>query len=334
MLLVSNSIAHLLVDAVCDSVIFFYGKDQELAAAAMLYNTLAFAGQAPAGAFIDGLKSRAARSGFKLGACFAVAAAFLIPGMPLIIRIVLAGAGNCFFHVCAGVDTIEDSKGKAAPLGVFVAPGAIGLAFGVLYPLTGEYTALALIAIGIVTALSAGKGAQKMEAGLDISESKPTFLLPAVLLTAAVMVRAFGGSIVSFPWKSGNAAALFLAFAVFLGKSLGGFASDRFGAAKTALITIIPSALLTAFAQSLMVPSLAGQLLLNVSMPITLWLLYKKLPGRPGTAFGLAAAALWPGTLAGSYLAPAVTLAPYVTLAAFGFALFAVYCSSKRGERQ
>ena len=39
-----------------------------------------------------------------------------------------------------------------------------------------------------------------------------------------------------------------------------------------------------------------GQFLLNLTMPVTLWLLYLAMPDSPGFAFGLAASALWPGT--------------------------------------
>ena len=38
---------------------------------------------------------------------------------------------------------------------------------------------------------------------------------------------------------------------------------------------------------------------INLTMPVTLWLMYLALPDEPGFAFGLAAAALWPGSLAG-----------------------------------
>ena len=34
-------------------------------------------------------------------------------------------------------------------------------------------------------------------------------------------------------------------------------------------------------------------------MPVTLWLIYRAMPDSPGFAFGLAASALWPGTVAG-----------------------------------
>ena len=35
-------------------------------------------------------------------------------------------------------------------------------------------------------------------------------------------------------------------------------------------------------------------------MPVTLWMLFRLLPDDPAFAFGLAASALWPGTIAGA----------------------------------
>ena len=45
--------------------------------------------------------------------------------------------------------------------------------------------------------------------------------------------------------------------------------------------------------------SLVGQIAINLTMPVTLYLLYKLMPETPGFAFGLAATALLPGTFLG-----------------------------------
>jgi MFS family permease len=89
---------------------------------------------------------------------------------------------------------------------------------------------------------------------------------------------------------------------VFVGKAAGGFICDRLGAKKSALLSLPFAALLIAFCSAWMLPSLVGQFLLNLSMPVTLWLIYRAMPDAPGLAFGLAASALWPGTIAGGGL--------------------------------
>ena len=75
--------------------------------------------------------------------------------------------------------------------------------------------------------------------------------------------------------------------------------------------------------------SLIGQLLLNLSMPVTLWLLYRLMPQDPGLAFGLAASALWPGTIFGMYIKLTGPAAKALIILCFLFGLFAVLYSER-----
>ena len=99
-----------------------------------------------------------------------------------------------------------------------------------------------------------------------------------------------------------------------------------------AVPSLITAALCAAFCSASMSLSLIGQLLLNLSMPLTLGLLYRHMPGRPGTAFGLAAAALWPGTLFGALLRPHGLAAAAAILVFFLFSLYAILYSLRRVE--
>ena len=76
--------------------------------------------------------------------------------------------------------------------------------------------------------------------------------------------------------------------------------------------------------------SLLGQLLLNLTMPVTLWLLYRWMPDSPGFAFGLAASALWPGTIAGQMISLSGTYLWGLVLVTFCFGLFAVQYAGNR----
>jgi hypothetical protein len=150
-----------------------------------------------------------------------------------------------------------------------------------------------------------------------------------LLLTCAVAVRAIGGSAVSFSWKTTSALTLLMTFFVFVGKTAGGFVCDRLGVRKTALVSIPIAALLIAFGPNLMIPSLIGQFALNLTMPVTLWLMYRAMPDSPGFAFGLAASALWPGTIAGQLMqltGPALWIC---VIASFVFGLWAILLSNK-----
>ncbi|HPX70590.1 MAG TPA: hypothetical protein PLO47_02515, partial [Bacillota bacterium] len=217
-------------------------------------------------------------------------------------KAVVAGIGNSVFHVAGGIMTMLEYRGRAKELGLFVAPGAIGVSLGVFFSHLGVWLACGLIACAALIGFSAKGAFLYNESPAFLGKSLRRRDLPvsvAAFLTAAVAVRAIGGSAVSFPWKTGVEAALIMTVFVFAGKAAGGFVCDRIGAVRTAYISIVPAAILVAFFSAYMVPSLAGQFLLNLTMPVTLWLLYEAMPDSPGLAFGLAAAALWPGSLIG-----------------------------------
>ena len=134
MILVLNSISHFLVDGVCLAALFGAARNgTDIAVAILVYNTLAFSTQVFTGWWVD--RPGLARKLEPLSMLF-VAAGYLLPG-PLMARVVLTGLGNSFFHVCGGCVTLRQSEGKAAPLGVFVAPGVLGVALGVMLPIFG-----------------------------------------------------------------------------------------------------------------------------------------------------------------------------------------------------
>ena len=341
MILTLNAIAHLLVDGVCLAALFGAGADASaLMTAVMLYNTLAFTTQCLVGLWTDhtGLSKKAEPLSMLL-----VAAGYFLPA-PLLVRVAMIGLGNSCFHVCGGTVTLEQSRGKSSPLGVFVAPGAIGVLLGRSFPRLGHVLAALLILFAAAIFFAYRRdGDRKDPAG---PEAGKTCALPdyrgdafpgmaAALLTAAVAVRAIGGSCAEFPWNTGVATAAAMTLFVFAGKTAGGFLCDRIGAVKSSAVSILPAALLAAFLGANMPASLLGQFLLNLSMPVTLWLLYKLMPEEPGLAFGLAASALWPGTLAGMMIKLSGSARVALILISFVFGLAAVlYTVSylKKGE--
>ena len=340
MILTLNAIAHLLVDGVCLAALFGAGaQDSQLMVAVMLYNTLAFTTQCLVGLWTDrtGLSRKAEPLAMIL-----VAAGYFLPA-GLLIRVVLIGLGNSFFHVCGGTVTLEQSRGRASPLGVFVAPGALGVIFGRLWPKLGPAFSICLIVLAALIFVTYRKESPQkiLPPAEDLHDSLPDYrgsafpLLATALLTVAVAVRAIGGSCAEFPWNTGAVTAIAMTFFVFAGKTAGGFVCDRLGASKSSAVSIVPAALLIAFLSASMPASLLGQFLLNLSMPVTLWLLYKLMPDEPGFAFGLAASALWPGTLAGMMIKLSGSARVCLILVSFVFGLAAVWYTVsylKKGE--
>ena len=280
MILLLNSMAHFLVDGLCAATV--YGQiGQNRALLLLLYNTLAFSTQCLVGLWADTMR--------RVRYLEAVSALLLVSGYILpvsgLIKIILIGAGNSGFHVAGGVMTLRESKGKAAKLGVFVSPGAIGLMLGALYPNLGAvFAALLVAAVGIVVVkekeTDAPSESVAMQTGKTAAQAPE--LLPVLLLTSAVAVRAIGGSAVHFPWKHGAAGALLMTAFVAGGKTAGGYLCDSIGYQKAALFSLIPASILIAFCSSWAVPSLLGQFALNLTMPVTLWLLYRIMPDSPG----------------------------------------------------
>ena len=309
----------------------------ELANAVVVYNTLAFSTQCVLGYILDryGPCRRSLKAGGLLAcAGMVIVAAGALDSLTVMAAACITGLGNSLFHVAGGIVTLKRSGGKAAPLGIFVAPGAFGVTVGTLYPQLCVYLAAALLALAgfggalylkgyASKCLPVGSGAATPESSRGSGE-EPFPVLPVVLLTAAVAVRAIGGSAAVFSWKQGAMHALLLTLFVFAGKALGGHLCDRIGCGKSAILSIVPAAVLTAFFAGSMLPALAGQLLINLTMPVTLWMLYLLLPKEPGLAFGLAASALWPGTIIGMFIKLSGPARSILILASFLFGAGAI----------
>ena len=332
MLLLINSAAHLLVDALCAATLFGAVQTlapEKLSACILLYNTLAFSTQCLVGLAADRIKKHAYSSS---AAMLITVLGFALPLSP-VLKVILIGAGNSVFHVASGSMTLERSGGRLGPLGLFVAPGAIGLMLGTLFPELGIYFAAGLTFASLMLVLTFRWEDEPCADG-PVIPARRAFseralfmpLLSLLLLSLAVAVRAVGGAVADFPWNKTALSTALLAVFVSAGKAAGGLVADRFGVKPVALISIPVAAVLTAFLSGHMAPALIGQFALNLTMPITLYLMYAACPDRPGFTFGLAASALWPGTIAGRALSSLPQI-PTV-LAVFAFALAAVLFTS------
>ncbi len=323
-LLTAYSAAHLLVDAACAAVIVG-SSALGLSSVFFLYNTFAFSTQCVVGLLTDRVGHCKA---LVPAACLWVALCGFIP-LPPIVSAVFIGLGNSLFHVSAGSEVLEHSKGKATPLGLFVAPGALGVFAGKAFPALRSVLGALLILCAIWLFF---------ENRIDTNQSRPVSkgektqeLLPvALLLLLAVMTRAIGGTVAGSTGQSAFWMSLFIVFCVFAGKSLGGLASDRFGIRRLTVISIPLAAVLILLAGRSFAAGAAGQFLLNLSMPVTLFLIYRCLPDAPGFSFGLAASVLWPGTLIGRCISSSGKIQVILVLLCFGIGLFSIVFAERR----
>lgn len=321
MLLFINAFAHFCVDGLCGCVLF--GRLPESALSLIsVYNMLAFTTQCLVGMIADRWKEQRWAESISM---LSIILGWFLPVSP-VMRVFLVGLGNSVFHVTGGVMTLKRSSGRALELGLFVAPGALGITMGTLWPGLGDLFAVLLFICCVLILVLEPK---TKEDSLVYNNSRPDWVV-MILLILAVAVRAVGGTAVNFSWKTTSALTVCMTVFVVAGKMLGGFFCDRIGPLKASLISIIPASILIAWFSDLAIPSMIGQLALNLTMPVTLWLMYRCIPESPGLAFGLAASALLPGTLAGRLMkltGPALWIC---VLISFLFGLIAIIISLKR----
>jgi len=330
MLLALNSIAHFLVDALCISTLFGpAAATGDIGIAVVLYNTLAFSTQCIVGLLADAVRHHSWSAAISM---ILVVLGWVLP-LPALMKVCFVGLGNSIFHVAGGAMTLEASEGRAGKLGVFVAPGAFGVTLGTLYPQVGLAFALAAILCAAVYIYISTRKPEILPAKCPQKAAGKFPVLAVILLTAAVAVRAVGGTAVSFPWKTGAGMAIMMTAFVFVGKTAGGFVCDKLGAKKMSWVSIPLSAIMIAFCSGHMIPSFLGQFLLNLSMPVTLYLIYKAMPDSPGFAFGLAASALWPGTIAGQLLTLTGPALWICVIGCFAFGLAAIIYADNKLRR-
>jgi FSR family fosmidomycin resistance protein-like MFS transporter len=265
----------------------------------LLYNFCAFALQMPLGLLADRYRRCPALAS---AGCLLAAAAYLLPAFPLSAALA-AGLGNALFHVGAGLAVLTEENGRCGPLGAFVSPGAIGLYAGSLLAGAGSGQGLSLLPPLALLAAAAGflrlKTFPSLPGQVLFSlELRPGELFPAVCIFLVVCLRSWLSLSLPLPWKGEAGWGLAFACALALGKTLGGYAADRFGLLRAALLPLGFSALLLPVC-GLPVPGLLAVLLLNMSMPVTLWAAARLFPGAKGFSFGLLTFALFIGFLPG-----------------------------------
>ena len=310
------ALAHAAVDGCCAVMLWSAYHDGRLTAGAawtafLFYNLLAFAMQPLVGLAADRL--RLGRGAAVSGALLTAAALplALVPG-GIAAAVVVAGLGNAVFHVGGGIVSLKAAPGRAAPIGVFVAPGAAGLAAGILagkaggpgWPFAAALLALAVVlAVAPAPRLAAGRPAAPLASdGADFLRQAPRSALAAAgmgavaLLLVVIGVRSYVGLTLALPWKSELGLLVLLTAAVVAGKALGGLLGDRFGWRRVAVPALLVSLPLLVLGGESPAAGIAGLLAFNLTMPVTLAAVAALLPrGREGFAFGLTCLALFIG---------------------------------------
>ncbi len=266
------------------------------------YDLLAFALQTPLGMLAD--RMRAPRGAAILGLGLALAGVLSI-GHSAIATMLLAGVGNALFHLGAGAIVLSRAGGRSAPAGLFVAPGALGLAAGMAMGRTGMGSMWPIaigLAVAIVVLLALGRrlapefarAARPLASPPEESVSVHAVL---ALLMVSVFVRSYVGFGGSYQCPKIELVKWGLPIAAMTGKAIGGFVADRFGWLRTSVGALLVAAPLIAFSRGAPAIVLPATLLFQTTMPVTLTAVYRLMPTRPATAFGLPCLALIAGAL-------------------------------------
>ena len=297
--------AHLVVDAACVASVLRSSPPSDAIASAALafvlgYDLLAFAGQVPFGFLIDRFRLRrgAAFAGLLLTAAAVLAGP--TAGAPVMI---LAGLGNALFHVGAGAMVLAGSKGHAAPAGVFVAPGALGLGLGIILgrqwlgvPLSPLLWAVAVACV-VVPLVATKNEESASEPPSPAPRARGQVALILFLLSFSVAVRSLVGTVGCDGCPRGFFLLLAVPLVAFAGKLSGGFLADRLGFIDVSVVALLASGPLLAFAGGDPWLALPGLLIFQMTMPVTLAAALRALPAWPGLGFGILSLALVGGTL-------------------------------------
>ena len=303
-MLVYAMIFHFLVDALCGSTMLrFVVEDlpEKAFELVMLYNALAFATQVFTGWLADKLKH-------DRWLCLA-SIVILVSGATGALKLpwlatVMLGLGNSLFHVSAGREVIRryayKGKGRAFELGLFVAPGALGIGLGCMFPMDVYVFSLSgiilfyslFVFVWIWSKETPETERERIAEPIDIH-----YLLAAGVMTFCVFCRAASGFCTEAPWKASTVLTILCFVLVMGGKMAGGLAGDRCGHWLTGIAALAVSWALFAFGGKNVVVGLSAQFIANLMMAITLYILVRLFPSSPGLMFGLAAAVLFPGSL-------------------------------------
>ena len=160
MLTFSYSLMHFLEDGLCAFAmytVFLHKPDGYLFI--LIYNFCAFALQMPIGALCDLLreKQKDSRGRFRIFPLSSVTAVvgIFVTFFGALTHPAVLGIGNALFHVGGGLGTIDEDRKKGLrgqALGIFVAPGAMGLYLGTVI---GKVTPEGKFGIGLLAILFA-----------------------------------------------------------------------------------------------------------------------------------------------------------------------------------
>ena len=310
------TVLHLLVDGLCVCSLYLMagtGGMTNLLALFLTYNILAFMTQPLTGWWVDRLSQKQPALLIAIGLLTTAVILQLaatqwwgFSPLSMLTIAVLLGMGNSLFHVWGGKTTVLVAGNDMRALGIFVSSGVIGLTLGVLYAswwmLAGMLLLINLLGVLHLSRFPQPQSTTSFLSPLGESEGASSHftLFFLLLLLLFVMLRSFIGEVISVGMEKPSATLLLMAATAMIGKAGGGWVARAWNI-RQALVLCVGITAACMMIRNGNAPQLAPVLLgifaINCTMPMTLCLANRLLPGREGLAFGLLAAVLIPGYL-------------------------------------
>jgi MFS transporter, FSR family, fosmidomycin resistance protein len=274
------------------NMLYFQTGMRDVAIGFLIYNLLAFGGQYFVARFLEKV------SNFKhiISACalFNVAAVSLFHWIPQL-SLVLAGCASAVYHVAGGSVCIKENK--AAPIGVFAAPGIAGLAIaGYLSYLKFDIwlvlTIVCVAFIGMLQLVQFPQFNKNKEADEENHKVIDNHDVLMILLLGIISLRSAVWNIFQVIHEHNYTWLLAIAVSAFVGKILGGWISDKFGWKLYSFVSLITAMPLVSFFKEEIVLFCIGIGLLQSAIPANTAMMIAYCKGRKerGIAFSFGTA--------------------------------------------
>ena len=296
---------HALVELVCFTLLagYFALDGGIIWTMALLFDFFAFVIQGPIGDLNRRCKTLDLGS---IGTALMLAGVLMIrssSGFPNVLGLVLLAVGNAFLHEAGAVSTTVMSGGKLLHGALFVAGGSFGL-------ITGQFLGgalhipklwllLPLAGIEVLVLLTNRRWLKRdvRYPAFDLVKNPDRHAALVLAAFAVTAVRSFIGYAIPISWKKELWQSFFLFGMMGLGKALGGYLADRFGARRTGVWSTLLCIPFLLFGKDLMLVSVFGVFCFSLTMSITFGMLLSVIRESPGSAFGVTTAALFTGLL-------------------------------------
>ena len=251
----------------------------------VVYAIVGFGGQLPVGFWLDKQKQLRPFAFVSIIMLFLATATFFIHPAAAIILAGFAGAG---IHVTGAAICLQENEDRSGPLGIFTAPGVLGLTLGgLLGSFSTLYLVAALVALGILTHLISRNGIPVYQAQNKKTTQLDTHDFAMLGILLVMCFRSFVFDVINSAALHFEHGILILGISAFIGKIIGGFLADKVGWKKFIYVTLPVAFVLFQFGKENIYALAFGIACLQSSVPITLLLMARSLPLFRATAAAL-----------------------------------------------